>query len=147
MENMIKRENKFPAFCSGDIVDQFVDDLFGRQLFEKPQPYPVDIVEVKDENGDIASYEVIVALAGIPKENIGISVDNDILDISVDKVEKTETDTRTYVSNGISRRSASFRYSLHGVDIGKIVSNFADGVLTVKIPLAEESKPRKITIG
>jgi len=145
MEKMI-RSSKLPAFCSGEFADQLLS-VMRNQWSDNSQPYPVDIVETRTEKGDVNGYEVIIALAGIPKENIEISVDNDILNISIKKTEREETNTRFYVKSGISRRSVNLRYSLHGVDIGKIVSSFADGMLTVKITLAEESMPRKITIG
>lgn len=145
MEKMIK----YPALFGGDMLDQFFDYIDRNQWNDNSYVYPMDIIENKKDN-TVIGYEIVMALAGVPKENIDISLDGDTLNISVGKVEKqTEKEgvSRIFVKNGISRRQAKASFALHGIDKGKITSSFENGMLTVKVPLAEESMPRKITIG
>ena len=39
------------------------------------------------------------------------------------------------------------RYGLHDIDKEKIKADLSDGMLKVTLPIAEEVKPRKVTIG
>lgn len=156
---IVKRgHDRLPAIFAMDAFDDMFESLFSpvrsvvdfdiEKLFNAPPGYPTDIVEVRDEkNGNVTGYEVDVTLAGIPKENVDISIEDDCLNVSVNKVEKTEKDSRTYLRKGISQRSMQLRYGLRGIDKDKIRANLVDGMLKVELPLAEEVKPKKIQIG
>ena len=137
----------FPSVFGWDAFEKLVEGFPRAQLFETPQGYPSDIVQVIDEAGNVTGYEVDVTLAGIPRENVNISVEDDTLTISVDKVEKKEEKNRNYLRRGISQRAMQSRYGLHGVDKEKIKATLADGMLKVELPIAEEAKPKTITIG
>lgn len=135
----------FDAF--DEMFSEFFDDNSLGKLFKQPEGYPTDLIEVKNESGEVIGYEVDVTLAGIPKENIDIAIERDALNISINKVEKEEDKNRNYLRRGISQRSMQLRYGLHGIDKDKIKANLVDGMLKVELPLAEEVKPRKIEIG
>lgn len=144
MDNMIKNM-RLPALFGGSELDRLFESLSDTQYTEY-SVYPTDIVEIS-ENETVTGYEIIMALAGISRENIDVNLEDDTLNISVTKQNKENETGKRYIKNGIARRSAKVQYALHGVDKNKITSVYENGVLTVKIPLAEESKPRKITIG
>ena len=132
MTNLMKRNREmFPAVFGWDAFDKVFEDMRG-SLFEVPQGYPTDVVELRNENGDVTSYEVDVALAGIPKENVSISV---------------EKDTLRYVRNSMARRSMQVELGLHGIDKENIKADIVDGLLKVELPIAEEAMPRVIEIG
>jgi len=148
MNTLIRRQNDmFPSIFGMDAFEKLFNGIPEGQLFETQQGYPSDIIEVKDDDGNVTGYEVDVTLAGIPKENVKIDIEKDALTISVDKVEKEETANRSYLRKGISQRSMRLRYGLHGIDREKINATMADGMLKVELPLAEEEKPKTITIG
>ena len=57
-----------------------------------------------------------------------------------------EEGDRTYLAE---RPRGSFRRQVHlgdGLDSEAIEANLSDGVLTLRIPVAEKAKPRRITI-
>jgi len=108
--------------------------------------YPVDIAERTSEEGVVLSYEIIVALAGIRKENLDVSIDGDELTIIVRKASETESKTRKIIQKGISSRAMELRYKLNGIDKAGIKSCFKDGLLKIELPLQEEAKAQKITI-
>lgn len=150
MTNLIKRNSReiFPAIFGWDAFDKAFSDMFSHDaLLEAPQGYPTDVIETRGNDGEVTGYEVDVALAGIPKENVEISVEKDTLTISIKKVEKEENETRRYVRNSMARRSMQVKYGLHGIDKNKIKADLSDGMLRVELPLAEEAKPRIIEIG
>lgn len=156
MNQIVKRGyDRFPAIFARDAFDDMIEAMLSpvhmdfnlERLFEAPQGYPTDIIETKDERGIVTGYEVDVTLAGIPKENVDISIEKEVLTISVNKVEKQEDKSRNYLRKGISQRSMQLRYGLHGIDKDKIKADLVDGMLKVELPLAEETKPKKIKIG
>jgi HSP20 family molecular chaperone IbpA len=130
--------------------DRFLENIFGKytldQIVGVGEGYPTDIVETRDADGKTSGYEIAVALAGIPKENIEVSIEGDTLHIDVRKTEVDNTG-RWFISKGISTRAMSAQYLLYGIDRGKIESEFKDGLLKVKLFLSEDSKPKQIKIG
>ena len=147
MTNLTKRDREmFPAVFGWDAFDRVFEDMRG-SLFEVPQGYPTDVVELRNKNGDVTGYEVDVALAGIPKENVSINVERDTLTISVKKADKQENEERRSVRNSMARRSMQVELGLHGIDKEKIKADIVDGLLKVELPIAEEALPRVIKIG
>lgn len=158
MNQIVKRGyDRFPAIFARDAFDDMIEAVLSpvpisfniEKLFEAPQGYPTDIIETTDKSGIVTGYEIDVTLAGIPKENVDISIEKEVLIISVNKVKKQEDKCRNYLHlrKGISQRSMRLRYGLNGIDKDKIKADLVDGMLKVELPLAEEAKLKKIEIG
>ncbi len=156
MNSIIKKGfNRFPLVYPTDAFDEMIESLFSPiekgwnvdRFFDHPSGYPTDLVEVSDKDGKVTGYKLDVALAGIPKENINLSVDGENLVLFVDKTSESDNKSTSYISRGISRRSMKTSYSLRGVDKKNIRAKLDGGMLKVELPLAEEAKPTKIEIG
>jgi HSP20 family protein len=90
---------------------------------------------------------VHVDLPGVSRDSLDINVERDVLTISADRDWPTEDDDRVYLSE---RSRGAFRRQVHlgeGLDSEAIEANLIDGVLSLRIPVAERAKPRKISIG
>ncbi|MFA5754204.1 MAG: Hsp20/alpha crystallin family protein [Patescibacteria group bacterium] len=135
----------FPAIFGWDAFDKAFREF--NDLLLPIEGYPTDVIEIKNDEGRVTGYEVNITLAGIPKENIEISLEKDIINISVKKSEKEEDKNRNYIRKGISQRSMQLRYGLHSIDKENIDASLKDGLLKISLPLAEEIKPRIINIG
>ena len=103
---------------------------------------PVDIYQ----NGD---HEVVLKaeLPDMTREDIDITVDNGTLTIRGEK--KLSNDVKEEQFHRIERRYGSFRRSFslpQTVDTGKVAAEYKNGVLTVRLPLREEAKPRQIKV-
>jgi HSP20 family protein len=105
----------------------------------------VDIHE--DENG----YEITAELPGVKKEDISVTLNNDVLTISASKETETEKKKKGKVirrerSSGTFTRSFTVGDSINQEDIK---ANFTDGVLTLSIPKMTKAQPesRQIDIG
>jgi HSP20 family protein len=103
---------------------------------------PVDIYQ----NGE----QELVLKAELPdmtREQIDITVDNGTLTI---KGEKTlAADVKEEQFHRIERRYGAFSRSFsipQTVDPGKVSADYKQGVLTVRLPLREEAKPRSIKV-
>jgi len=103
---------------------------------------PVDI----HQNGD---HEIVLKaeLPDMSREEIDITVDNGTLTIKGEKKLSGEVKEEQY--HRIERRYGSFSRSFslpQTVDAGKVGADYKNGVLTVRLPLREEAKPRQIKI-
>ena len=111
------------------------EDLRGDERYLAP---PVDIHETKEELIAIAD------LPGVDKENINVRVENDELTIE-GKVRHAAPGDAIY--NEFSLLNFYRRFTLsEKIDREKISANLKNGVLTLKLPKAEEAKPRKIAV-
>jgi HSP20 family molecular chaperone IbpA len=101
---------------------------------------PVDIFE--DESG----FTLIADLPGVAKERLGVKVNGDNLliegEMSVPSPQGMEL---FYAELPASHYQRSFMLSRE-LDASKIEANLKDGVLKLRIPKAEEAKPRRIEI-
>jgi HSP20 family molecular chaperone IbpA len=101
--------------------------------------------------GDIYEGEndltVVLEMPGVDKSHVDINVESGILNIEgrLD-FAKYEGMQPVYTEYNIGHYRRSFSLS-NKIDQGGISADMKDGVLTVTLPKAAESKPRKITIG
>ena len=102
---------------------------------------PVDIFQ----NGD---QEVVLKaeLPDMTREAIDITVENGTLTIKGEKALPAE---RQEQFHRVERRYGTFSRSFslpQTVDTAKAVAEYTNGVLTVRLPLREEAKPRQIKV-
>jgi len=103
---------------------------------------PVDIYD----NGN---HELVMKaeLPDMTREDIDITVDNNTLTIRGEK--KVSDEVREEQFHRIERRYGTFSRSFslpQTVDTGKVAAEYKNGVLTVRLPLREEAKPRQIKV-
>ena len=128
--------------------DPFVDfDRLARRTFGTANwtarvrsAMPMDVIRGKDE------VQLRFDLPGVDPESIDVTVDRGVLTVSAKRTEEAGEDekliTRERVTGSFSRR-----LSLGDkVDFDKIEADFADGVLTVRLPLLATAQPRKVEI-
>jgi len=119
--------------------DPFRDFGFGTANTWMP---PVDIYQ----NGE----QELVLKAELPdmsREDIDITVENFVLTIKGDK--KLASDVKDEQYHHVERRYGSFSRSFslpQTIDAGRVAAEYKNGVLTVRLPLREEAKPRQIKV-
>ncbi len=101
---------------------------------------PMDVIRGKDE------VQLRFDLPGVDPESIDVTVDRGVLTVRAQRTEKTGEDekliTRERVTGSFTRR-ISLGDTL---DSDKIEAAFAEGVLTVRLPLLATAQPRKVEI-
>ena len=129
-----------------DRINRVFSDSYGRSdeglMTSGNWAPPVDIYQ----NGD---HEVVLRaeLPGMTQEDIDITVDNGTLTIRGEKKFSSEVKEESF--HRIERRYGSFSRSFslpQTVDTGKVGAEYKNGVLTVRLPLREEAKPRQIKV-
>jgi HSP20 family protein len=121
----------FDTFARGD------EDIIGLSRWAPA----VDIAERDDE------YLVRMELPGVRKEDVRITIENNILTIRGEKKqEETKTDDgfrRVERSYGSFQRSFTLPSAVRADKVDAVTQ---DGVLTVKLPKAEEARPKQIEV-
>lgn len=129
-----------------DRINRVFTDAYGRSdeglLTSGAWVPPVDIFQ----SGD---HEIVLKaeLPDMKREDIDITVDNGTLTIKGEK--KLAGEVREEQFHRIERRYGLFSrtFSLPPtIDAGKVAAEYRDGVLTVKLPMREEAKPRQIKV-
>ena len=101
----------------------------------------VDVVEHKDE------YIVRLELPGVNKNDVKITVQNDVLTIRGEKRQGKESKDQNYQrlerAYGSFQRSFTLPSSVHS---DKIDASYSDGILSIVLPKAEEAKLKEIEV-
>lgn len=103
---------------------------------------PVDIYQ----SGD---HEVVLKaeLPDMSREDIDVNIENFVLTIKGEK--KLASDVKDDQFHHVERRYGKFTRSFslpQTVDAGKVIAEYKNGVLTVRLPLREEAKPRHVKV-
>ena len=129
-------------------LQEQMDNLFERPLsaWNRSQwgnfSLDVDVME-NDE-----SYVVTASVPGIKQDDLDIILDQNVLTIKGEVVSETEKENEQYHLR--ERHSGRFSRSIHlpaSLEVDAVEANMENGVLTITIPKAEESKPKRISIG
>jgi len=142
---LIKRNENYPTW-SNFFNEFFNHDWFdwNNNNFSDPNT-TLPSVNIK-ETTDL--FEVEMAVPGMAKEDFKVELNNNYLTISAEK--KTESETKDKKGERFTRREFSYKsfsrsFSLPDVvESEKIEAKYENGILTLKIPKQEESKPNPI---
>jgi HSP20 family protein len=103
---------------------------------------PVDIYQTSD-------HELVLKaeLPDLSREEIDITVENFVLTLKGEKKLAPEVKEEQFHHVERSYGSFSRSFSLpRTVDATKVAADYKNGVLTVRLPLREEAKPRQIKV-
>jgi HSP20 family molecular chaperone IbpA len=102
-------------------------------------------------NADIYETEhalmVLLEMPGVEKGNVDINIEDDVLDVE-GRIDFSQYQglRPIYAEYPVGHYRRSFSLS-NRIDQHRIGAEMSDGVLTITLPKAEESKPRRIAIG
>jgi HSP20 family protein len=130
-------------------MERWFADFFGRPFgpswlprmrlpeFEEMSP-SVDIFEQKD------SIVVKAELPGMKKEDIDVSLTDDMITISGEKKKETKVEKKNYFRSERSHGSFSRSFRLpKEVQTDRAKATFNDGILEINIPKTEEAKRKE----
>jgi len=134
-----------PRFASP--LDVLVKNFFDKEaIFDKPSrtsvTHPIDVFE--DENG--LTFEI--ACVGLDKKDVKISIESDILKVSYDKgSQQKSTPEKRYYHTGVRKSSFNLGWKVaRRFNLSKANAEMVNGLLCIQIPLANEAKPKTLTI-
>ena len=135
--------SQLPSLFNDNWLTSVVKDL--DKAFDIPNAvYPYNIVAETDPNGVPTTYFIEVALAGVGKDYISVSVKENKLLIDVSKEDGEYDETVIFHRRGISRRKGQLSFSIKdNTDVKNITSTYTDGLLRVRVPV---KKPEVLNI-
>jgi HSP20 family molecular chaperone IbpA len=102
--------------------------------------YPVDIYETDK------GLRFELAVVGLEKSDLDITVDGDTLRISHEKAEE-EREPVNYIQRGIARRSFDLAWKVASkFNLTKLTAEMDKGLLLIDVPYADSKEPKKIKI-
>lgn len=144
---MVRWSDPFREFAQlQDRINRVFNDAYGRSdegLMTSGSWVPaVDIFQ----NGE---HELVLKaeLPDVKREDIDITVDNGTLTIKGER--KLSNEVKEEHFHRIERRYGAFSRSFslpQAIDATRVAADYRDGVLTVKLPMREEAKPRQIKV-
>ena len=126
-------------------MDRFLGGLLGpTQSTGLDSQEWVPAVDVRETD---EAFTFSVELPGLAKEEIEISIEDKVLTLSGERKWEEEEDRNSYRRIERSYGSFSRSFTLPGdVNAEKVEAVSKDGVLTIKVPKAPESRPQRIEI-
>ncbi|MFE5143852.1 Hsp20/alpha crystallin family protein [Streptomyces fagopyri] len=124
-------------------MDRIVQQLSGTSgTWSKPSVMPMDAYREGD------AYVIAFDLPGVSTEAIDIDVERNMLTVKAERRPAAKADAvKVELSErplGVFSRQVMLADTL---DTERIQADYDAGVLTLRIPIAERAKPRKISIG
>lgn len=143
MSNLIRWEPMREMMTLREAMDRLFDDAFTRPIsLSGGSAMPtIDMYQTGDE------VVVKATLPGLKAEDVQITITGETLTLRGEYKQESEQKEATYHIR--EQRSGSFERSLllpTDVKADKARADFEDGILTVSLPIAEEVKPKSITI-
>ena len=129
-------------------MDRLFDDFFGapapRMQGTMNWGIPLDVCEEQDK------YTIEAVVPGMNPEEIDISIADNVLTISgqTQSSQEQQGDNKQYHMR--ERRFGSFSRTItlpQGINAEQVQANYANGILKIEVPKAENAKPRRITVG
>lgn len=146
MANLVRWEPFRELMSLREAMDRLFEESFVRPRESLLAPFgagtlSVDVYETPEE------VVVKTALPGVDPEDIDVSVIGDTLTIKGESKVEEEVKGANYIRR--ERRYGSFSRSLSlptSVVADKASADFSKGILTLRLPKAEEVKPKRIKI-
>ncbi len=129
---MLMRTDPFREF------DRLAQQVFGTAA--RPAAMPMDAWQ---EDGE---FVVAFDLPGVNVDSLNLDVERNVLTVKAERRDPTQPNVELIASErprGVFSRQLILGDTL---DTENVKANYADGVLTLRIPVAEQAKPRKIEI-
>ncbi|MFT2815531.1 Hsp20/alpha crystallin family protein [Leifsonia sp. A12D58] len=119
-------------------LDRFAGALFDNRL--GPRRMPMDLYR----DGDV--YVLSADMPGIDPGSVDIDVDGQLLTIRAERTLANHEGVKWITRE---RQAGSFLRQLNlgeGIDIEKISATYANGVLSITLPVSERARPRKVKV-
>jgi HSP20 family protein len=120
------------------------DTLFSRLSGRQPNSSGVMPMDAFRRGSDVWVH---IELPGVKAENLDITVERNVLTISAEREWQRQEGDQPYFGE---RYRGNFRRQIQlgeGLDLQSLEADLHDGILTIRIPVAEQAKPRKIQVG
>ena len=125
-------------------MDRFFETMLGRYPRERGEGLWAPLVDVEETKDNVIAR---IELPGLKKEDIKVTIKNNMLTISGERKHETEEKGKTYYR--IERAYGQFQRTIElptDVLADKAKATYKDGILELVIPKSEKAKEKEIAI-
>lgn len=129
-------------------MDRFIDDMTFSSFFPDNGDTNMEVwAPVADMTENDKEFVISVDLPGVPKKDVTVNFENNRLTISGERKKDMKED-----KEGLIRREKYYGNFYRSFLIPKYIKSdmisaaYKDGILTIRLPKTEESKPKMIEI-
>ncbi|APF17563.1 Hsp20/alpha crystallin family protein [Caldithrix abyssi] len=141
---LVKWEPMMGLSRINDVFDRMLDDFFSMDTrLAEPVSSLIPLMNVEELKD---AYRITLEVPGMEKDDIDISIKDDVLTISGEKKEDFKEEGTLFRRE---RWFGKFTRSLTlpgDVDVDKIEAEYKNGVLTLHLPKSETAKGKKIEV-
>jgi len=119
-------------------LDRMAQELLGTQA--RPAAMPIDAFRRGDE------FVVQLDLPGVSPDTIDLTVERNVLAVHAQREREISDDVELLIAE---RRHGTFGRQLFlgdTLDADRIVADYSDGVLTLRLLVREHAKPRRVEV-
>ena len=120
-------------------LDRLTEQVMGTRM--RPAMMPMDAYREGDQ------FVIHFDLPGVDASSVDLTVEKNVLTVAAERRWEPSDDQQIVASE---RPQGTFSRQLflgENLDAERIEASYDNGVLTVRIPVAERAKPRKVEIG
>lgn len=122
-------------------VDRLFQQLWNQPTISRTMSMPIDAYRRGDQ------FLVRVDLPGVRLEDVEITVEDNVLTLNALRpVPELSGDVETVVAERIFGNFSRQLFLGKNLDTARIEAHYADGVLSIVIPVAESAKARRIEV-
>jgi len=123
-----------------DPFDRLTQRAFGWTNGAAPSVMHMDAIRREDDV--LLRFDV----PGIDPDSIEVTVDRGVLTVGARRTEELAEGEKPYIRERATGTFSRRLYLGETADADNIEADYNDGVLTVRVPLAEKARPRKVEI-
>jgi HSP20 family protein len=120
-------------------LDRLTEAVLGTQ--SRPAAMPMDAYRKGDD------FVVALDLPGVDPSSIDLTVERNVLTVHAERRPALPEDAERVVAERMYGTFSRQLFLGDTLDSDRLTADYDDGVLTIRIPVAEQAKPRKIEIG
>ena len=119
-------------------LDRLAESVFGTAT--RPAVMPMDAYRDDD------TFVIHLDLPGIDSESIDLTVERSVLTVHAERTRPSDDTPERVVGERTYGTFSRQMFLGDTLDVDRLEADYTDGVLTIRIPVAEQAKPRRIEI-
>ena len=119
-------------------LDRVAQQVFGTAA--RPVAMPIDAYRKGDE------FVVLFDLPGCDPASINLTVERNVLAVHAQRRRPTDDDVELLIGERPTGTFSRQLFLAETLDSERIVADYTDGVLRLRVPVKEQAKPRRVDI-
>jgi HSP20 family protein len=119
-------------------LDRVAQQVFGTAA--RPAAMPIDAYRKGDE------FIVLFDLPGCDPASINLTVERNVLAVHAERRRPTDEDVELLIGERPTGTFSRQLFLAETLDSERIIADYTDGVLLLRVPVKEQAKPRRVDI-